>query len=113
MKRSRDRILTTHTGSLPRPPELVDLVTAKESGKPVDDSALAAKTRDAVRDVVQEQVKAGIDVVSDGEYGKPGFFQYVHNRLNGFEVSNEQSGLMQDPEFPTYAEWRGAHGFMI
>ena len=86
MKRSTDRILTTHTGSLPRPTDLVDMVQAKETGAAYDEAALARRTRDAVREVVQEQKRAGIDVVSDGEYGKPGFFQYVHNRINGFEV---------------------------
>ena len=84
MKRSRDRILTTHTGSLPRPTDLVDMVQAKETGAAYDAAALAQRTREAVREVVQEQKRAGIDVVSDGEYGKPGFFQYVHNRINGF-----------------------------
>src|SRR3954469_23113158 len=112
MKRSSDRILTTHTGSLPRPPELVELVQAKETGAAYDQGALTQRTREAVREVVQNQAQAGIDVVSDGEYGKPGFFQYVHNRLNGFEKSNEQSPLLQDPEFPTFAEWRRSHGFM-
>ena len=110
MKRSRDRILTTHTGSLPRPPELVDMVQAKETGGTYDQAALTQRTRDAVREVVQEQARAGIDVVSDGEYGKPGFFQYVHNRLNGFEISGAR-GAVWRPRLPVVHGWRRQRGF--
>jgi 5-methyltetrahydropteroyltriglutamate--homocysteine methyltransferase len=111
MKRSRDRILTTHTGSLPRPTDLVEMVQAKETGGAYDEAALAQRTRGAVRDVVQEQKRAGIDVVSDGEYGKPGFFQYVHNRINGFEASKEPAAPLVDVDFPSFTEWRRQRGF--
>jgi 5-methyltetrahydropteroyltriglutamate--homocysteine methyltransferase len=85
MKRSIERILTTHVGSLVRPPGLVELMRAKESGQAYDQEALAARVRSAVRDVVQQQVEAGVDIPSDGEYGKPSFSGYVNERLSGFE----------------------------
>src|SRR6476661_5058070 len=111
MKRSTDRILTTHTGSLPRPADLVDMVQAKETGGAYDEAALAQRTRDAVHEVVQDQKRAGIDVVSDGEYGKPGFFQYVRNRINGLELSKEPAAPFGDLDFPSYTEWRRQRGF--
>src|SRR5262249_57852783 len=65
MKRSTDRILTTHAGSLPRPPDLWQMVIAKSSGKPYDQAALDRRVRGAVAEVVQQQVVSGIDVVND------------------------------------------------
>ena len=85
MKRSIERILTTHVGSLVRPLGLVELMRAKESGQAFDQEALAARVRGAVRDAVQQQVKTGVDIPSDGEYGKPSFSGYVNERLSGFE----------------------------
>jgi 5-methyltetrahydropteroyltriglutamate--homocysteine methyltransferase len=85
MKRSIERILTTHVGSLVRPPGLVELMRAKESDQAYDQEELAARVRTAVRDVVQQQVEAGVDIPSDGEYGKPSFSGYVNERLSGFE----------------------------
>ena len=84
MKRSMDRILTTHVGSLVRPPGLVDLMRAKDSGQAYDPEKLAANVRTSVRQVVHRQVEVGIDVPSDGEYGKPSFSGYVNERLSGF-----------------------------
>jgi 5-methyltetrahydropteroyltriglutamate--homocysteine methyltransferase len=84
MKRSMDRILTTHVGSLVRPPGLVDLMRAKDSGQAYDPEKLAANVRSSVRQVVHRQVEVGIDVPSDGEYGKPSFSGYVNERLSGF-----------------------------
>jgi 5-methyltetrahydropteroyltriglutamate--homocysteine methyltransferase len=84
MKRSTDRILTTHVGSLVRPPELVQIMRAKESGQAYDQEELAARVRSSVREVVQKQVEAGVDIPSDGEYGKPSFSGYVNERLTGF-----------------------------
>jgi 5-methyltetrahydropteroyltriglutamate--homocysteine methyltransferase len=84
MKRSTERILTTHTGSLPRPPDLVPLLL-RAGGTPADESALRQRIGVAVREVVEKQVTAGIDVVSDGEMGKPGFAHYVKDRLTGFQ----------------------------
>ena len=85
MKRSTERILTTHVGSLVRPSELVQLMRAKDDGQAYDREKLAATVRDAVREVVHQQTEVGIDVPSDGEYGKPSFSGYVNERLSGFE----------------------------
>ena len=85
MKRSTERILTTFTGSLARPAELLELMRAKESSQPYDQEAYADRVRSAVADVARKQAEAGVDIVSDGEQGKPGFFAYVSERLTGFE----------------------------
>jgi 5-methyltetrahydropteroyltriglutamate--homocysteine methyltransferase len=84
VKRSRDRILTTHTGSLPRPADLVQLMFAKEEGKPVDTVALHDRVRSAVREVVARQAESRLDIVNDGEVSKPSYATYVKDRLNGF-----------------------------
>jgi 5-methyltetrahydropteroyltriglutamate--homocysteine methyltransferase len=85
MKLSTDRILTTHVGSLPRPEDLFELMLARMDGKPVDEEAYAERVRQAVRDAVREQVAAGIDIVNDGEMGKPSFITYAASRLSGLE----------------------------
>jgi 5-methyltetrahydropteroyltriglutamate--homocysteine methyltransferase len=85
MKRSTDRILTTHVGSLVRPPGLVELMRAKENGQAYDQQELAARVRSSVQEVVQKQVETRVDIISDGEYGKPSFSGYVNERLSGFE----------------------------
>src|SRR4051812_28263236 len=84
MKRSTDRILTTHTGSLPRPPELIELIRKRELGEPVDEANFEATVKQAVHDVVRKQIDAGIDSISDGEEGKPIYATYVKDRLTGF-----------------------------
>jgi 5-methyltetrahydropteroyltriglutamate--homocysteine methyltransferase len=84
MKRSSERILTTHVGSLPRPPDLVRTMFAKQEGVPVDPVALELRTRAAVAEVVARQVAAGVDVVSDGEMAKPSYVTYITDRLDGF-----------------------------
>jgi 5-methyltetrahydropteroyltriglutamate--homocysteine methyltransferase len=86
MKRSTDRILTTHVGSLIRPPALQDFLRAKQSGKPFDEKAYQRCLTDAVAEVVRQQAEIGIDVISDGEFGKSiSWSQYVLERLSGFE----------------------------
>ena len=85
MKRSDDRILTTHVGSLPRPDDLFELMLARMDGKPVDDTAYATRVRQAVEESVKQQAGAGLDVVSDGEMGKPSFITYASQRLAGLE----------------------------
>jgi 5-methyltetrahydropteroyltriglutamate--homocysteine methyltransferase len=85
MKRSRDRILTTHAGSLPRPDDLLEMTRG--------DAAHAARVRAAVADVVRAQAEHGIDVVDDGEMSKPSFVTYVTERLAGFEPVPEAGGL--------------------
>ena len=83
MKRSTERILTTHAGSLARPPDLLEMMRVKESDQPYDHAAFAGQVRTAVAEVVRQQIAAGVDVVSDGEAGKPGFASYVKDRLTG------------------------------
>src|SRR6266704_813031 len=73
VKRSTERFLTTHTGSLPRPEDLVRMMYAKEEGVPVDREALGARIRSAVEEVVQRQAGAGVDIVNDGEMSKPSY----------------------------------------
>jgi 5-methyltetrahydropteroyltriglutamate--homocysteine methyltransferase len=87
MKRSTNRILTTHTGSLIRPPELLDFVRSRKSGQPVDQHAFDATLADAVGAVVRRQTKAGIDIPNDGEFGKSTSWSlYALKRLSGFEL---------------------------
>jgi 5-methyltetrahydropteroyltriglutamate--homocysteine methyltransferase len=84
MKYSTERILTTHTGSLPRPENLAQLMIAKEQGKAIDVQELADDVQAAVVEVVKHQVDVGIDIISDGEMSKIGFANYVKDRLSGF-----------------------------
>ncbi|MGH6739891.1 MAG: hypothetical protein ACREDY_12830 [Bradyrhizobium sp.] len=81
MQRSTDRFLTTHTGSLPRPDDLIRMMYAKEEGVQVDPQALAARVREAVTDVVKRQAEAGVDLINDGEMSKPSYATYVKDRL--------------------------------
>jgi 5-methyltetrahydropteroyltriglutamate--homocysteine methyltransferase len=83
MKTSTDRILTTHTGSLPRPKPLVDLILGREKAGTVDAATFEAETAKAVEDVVARQVACGIDVVSDGEMSKPSYTTYIRHRVEG------------------------------
>ena len=85
MKHSTDRILTTHVGSLPRPEDMLEALTAKMRGQPVDEQALDARLPGAVADIVRQQVAHGLDVIDDGEVGKPSFILYADERLSGFE----------------------------
>ena len=84
MKRSTDRILTTHAGSLPRPPDLTRMMWDLIDEKPVDQDKLAARVQEAVVETVGKQREAGIDIVSDGEMSKIGFSNYVMQRYSGF-----------------------------
>src|SRR6266478_9762022 len=84
MKTSQDRILTTHVGSLPRPPELRHLLVRKDQGEPYDKVELAREVRLAVVDIVGRQARTGVDIVNDGEMSKPGYSTYVADRLSGF-----------------------------
>ena len=93
MKHSTDRILTTHVGSLPRPPELIAMVRAKLRGEAVDPQAHAKVLRDSVAGIVRKQVELGIDVIDDGEFGKPSFVSYGNERLGGFSPRREGGGV--------------------
>ena len=103
MRRSTERILTTHTGSLPRPEDLTRTMFAKEEGVPVDTAALAARIKAAVAEVVGKQVDAGIDVVDDGEYSKPSYATYVKDRLHGFLGKSEPLQYRDLVDFPGMA----------
>ncbi len=97
------RILTTHVGSLPRPPELVELVWAEDRGDPVDRATYDRLLDDAVRDRVRHQVEAGIDFVSDGEMSKIGYATYIRHRLSGFEVGEVPRATPADLDaYPRY-----------
>ncbi len=87
MKRSTERILTTHVGSLARPDSLVPLLRQREQGQPYDRDDLARLVREAVADVVRQQIEAGIDIVTDGEQGKASFFGYVVERSAALSAS--------------------------
>jgi 5-methyltetrahydropteroyltriglutamate--homocysteine methyltransferase len=86
MKRSTDRILTTHAGSLPRPEGLRELIVARAEGKPYDKTQLAQALKDGVAGVVRKQMECGIDSVNDGELGKLNFNVYVRDRISGVET---------------------------
>jgi 5-methyltetrahydropteroyltriglutamate--homocysteine methyltransferase len=88
MKRSTDRILTTHAGSLPRPPDLLALVE-RDGPKAFDAPAAATGLRAAVAEIVRRQTQLGIDVIDDGEFGKPSFVSYINERLGGYEVDSK------------------------
>jgi 5-methyltetrahydropteroyltriglutamate--homocysteine methyltransferase len=103
MKRSTERILTTHTGSLPRPADLTTTLEAMDAGTAPDRAAFAARVRAAVSDVVRKQVEAGVDVVSDGEQGKVGYSTYVRHRLTGFEGRSEVPVRSDWADFPEAA----------
>ena len=109
MKRSTDRILITHCGSLARPKDLLDMMKAKVNGEPYDETAHAQRVRNAVAEVVRKQNECGIDIVTDGEQGKPGFYAYVRERLTGFEPKGTQRGAWKQwaaevDAFPEYYE---------
>jgi 5-methyltetrahydropteroyltriglutamate--homocysteine methyltransferase len=103
MKRSTERILTTHTGSLPRPEDLARAMFAREEGVPVDTGALAARIRAAVADAVRKQADAGVDVVNDGEYSKPSYATYVKDRLTGFGGASHPLQYRDLVDFPGMA----------
>lgn len=84
MKRSTERILTTHAGSLARPDDLWEMLVARNRGQPYDEAAFATRARSAVAEVVKKQVECGIDIINDGEFGKPNFSRYARERLGGF-----------------------------
>ena len=103
MKRSTQRFLTTHTGSLPRPEDLIRMMYAKEEGVPVEHAALGARIRSAVEEVVRKQADAGVDVVNDGEMSKPSYATYVKDRLDGFGGTGNTFVYQDLVEFPNLA----------
>jgi 5-methyltetrahydropteroyltriglutamate--homocysteine methyltransferase len=109
VKRSDDRILTTHVGSLPRPPGMATTLYARETGGAHDRAALARGIKDSVSDVVRRQLEIGIDIVNDGEHSKFNFITYGRMRLGGLEPIPKPVAMMGDSRdsraFPaTYSE---------
>ena len=103
MRRSRDRILTTHTGSLPRPPALRDCLVAQETGQDVDAKELSALVEQAVADVVAQQLATGLDVVNDGEMSKFFYATYIKDRLTGFEGESLPREIADTRDFKGFA----------
>src|SRR5215470_13389533 len=114
MQRSTERILTTHVGSLPRPPDLLEMINAKEEGRHFDLSRYRARVKSAVREAVEKQAASGIDIPADGEMGRIGFIPYVNERLSGIEPKQAARGQHQwrrsreYQAFPEYYEWASA-----
>ena len=110
MKRSTDRILTTHVGSLPRPADLLAMMDAKAAR---DEKAYESRLKSAVGEIVRKQIELGIDVIDDGEYGKPSFVTYMNERLGGFETdkgSGARSHWTQSREALSFPEFYNAPG---
>jgi 5-methyltetrahydropteroyltriglutamate--homocysteine methyltransferase len=104
MKRSTERFLTTHTGSLPRPDDLIRMMYAKEEGVPVDPAALGARVRAAVAEVARKQADAGVDLINDGEMSKPSYATYIKDRLNGFGGTGNTFVYQDLADFPRLAQ---------
>jgi 5-methyltetrahydropteroyltriglutamate--homocysteine methyltransferase len=104
MQRSETRILTTHVGSLPRPPALRDLLVGRDRGEPVDAAALAREASAAVERVVAGQLEAGVDVGNNGEQPRAGFSTYVAGRMRGFGGASRRELAQDLIDFPDYAE---------
>lgn len=98
------RIHTTHVGSLPRPPELLELLTAREDGRDVDDDEWESAVEDATRTVVERQEEVGLDVVNNGEQSRVSFNWYVADRLSGIDGKREQELWADLQEYPEYAD---------
>ena len=100
MKRSIDRILTKHTGSLPRPMDLSAMLEEFDSGELPNGEKFESRVREAVAEVVKIQVDGGVDVVSDGEQGKVGYSTYVRHRLTGFDGEGSATARSDWADFP-------------
>ena len=109
MLRSENRILTTHTGSLPRPPRLTALYAARAAGKPVDEAEIARLGRAAVDDIVRKQLAAGIDIGNNGEQQREAFFLYVRHRMSGFGGGWSRRVFADVARYPGYRAWKSAH----
>ena len=112
MKQSTERILTTHVGSLARSDSLTPLLLLREQGQTYDRNQLAKLVHESVAEVVRKQVEAGIDIVTDGEQGKSGFFGYIIERFNGFQRKPAAPGTVRPRaagreylSFPDYYAW--------
>jgi methionine synthase II (cobalamin-independent) len=105
LQQNTDHIQTTHIGSLPRPHKLLDILKAKYGRQSYDEAELNSILTQAVADCVRKQVECGIEIVTDGEYSKPGFFTYIRERFDGFEARSDQKLILFQKEvsaFPDY-----------
>src|ERR1043165_9700644 len=105
VQQNTDHIQTTHIGSLPRTHNLLDLLKAKYSGQRYDDDQLNAVLTQAVANCVRKQVECGIEIVTDGEYSKPGFFTYIRERFDGYESRPNQKLIIFQQEVQTFPEY--------
>ncbi len=106
MRKSAERILTTHAGSLPRPPALVDLFVRRAAREAVDDAALDGAIDAATRRIVPKQLEAGLDVINDGEQPREAFFLYVRHRMTGFSGLGTRRGPADVSRYPFYQQMR-------
>ncbi|HEY2183966.1 MAG TPA: hypothetical protein VGH39_03130, partial [Xanthobacteraceae bacterium] len=105
MQQNTDHIQTTHIGSLPRPHKLLDVLKAKYGGQTYDAGELNSVLTQAVAECVRRQVECGIEIVTDGEYSKPGFFTYVRERFDGFEARPDQKLILFQQEVSAFPEY--------
>jgi 5-methyltetrahydropteroyltriglutamate--homocysteine methyltransferase len=105
IQQNTDRIQTTHIGSLPRPHPLLDLMKAKFAGQPYNERTYDGMLTEAVNQVVRRQIECGIDIVTDGEFSKPGFFTYIQERLDGFERRPDQKMKLFQQEVEAFPEY--------
>jgi 5-methyltetrahydropteroyltriglutamate--homocysteine methyltransferase len=105
IQQNTDRIQTTHIGSLPRPHALLDVMKAKYAGQPYNQKTYDDMVAEAVKEVVRKQVECGIDIVTDGEFSKPGFFTYIQERLEGFERRPDQKMKLFAQEVAAFPEY--------
>ena len=104
MQQSIDKILTTHTGSLPRPNALLDLLKAKDDGQAIDAAKFETTAMEATKDIVRKQIESGIDIVNDGEMSKIGYSTYVKDRLVGFNGVGSFPPTSDFNDFPEFVE---------
>jgi 5-methyltetrahydropteroyltriglutamate--homocysteine methyltransferase len=109
MLNSQDRILTTHTGSLPRPPDLIDFYVRRSRGEPIDPAALDAAGKAAVHEIVAKQIAAGVDVGNNGEQQREAFFLYVRHRMSGFGGGWTRKVFADVAHYPAFSAWKAAH----
>ncbi len=105
MQGHKDRILTTHVGSLPRTTEVLDAMKARHEGEPYDEEDYRRQIHEGVREIVSRQADLGIDVVTDGEMSKTGFFAYVEERIEGFEPRREEKYNLFAAEIAAFPEY--------
>ena len=110
MQTSRDRILTTHVGSLPRGTQVTELIFAQERGEPVDAPTFGRVVGDAVDAAVRLQVESGVDIVSDGEMSKISYATYIKDRISGFDGDSPRTPPADLEAFPRFLERQAKGG---